>query len=193
MSTSAHRADECPRHDLPLHRIGVLELVDQHDRKARAKPPGRPPVPALGSRSTASQIGLQIVVAANAPQPLADGHLLAHRLGQPAPHARERIAQQPQPAPARLTAPGAPHPRRSARASIRRDVRCIVLRAGGGEFAEVQVFDNLGDQIVQRLDEPVSPRQRGQLGRHPEPGEHLGAELMGSGDGGRVEGSRAPG
>ena len=75
-------AGERPVEHLPLHRVGVLELVDEHDPPALAHPlPGRGVVVLEG----VGEPGQQVVVRQDAEAALAPVDLGAHLLGEGVP------------------------------------------------------------------------------------------------------------
>ena len=76
-------------HDLPLHGVGVLELVDEHDAVARAQPRGGH-LAALADERVV-QAGQQVVVGHHAGAPLAGVELVARRSRQPDAHGGDRV------------------------------------------------------------------------------------------------------
>ena len=75
--------------DLPLHRVGVLELVDEHDAEALAQAPHGDLAAGVGE--DLAQPREQVVVGHDREPALADVELRADRLGEPAAHARHRL------------------------------------------------------------------------------------------------------
>ena len=176
---AAARPERAP-HDVPLDGVGVLELVDEHDAVARAQPardvlaawPGQRP---LQSRE-------QVVVGHDRAAVLAQVELLADLLRQPAPHRGH----------------GA---RRLGRGDRRGRVvddqardphRLVELERGrlaAVEAAHVEVVDDLLHEVADVLDQLAAALH---VARHAEAAEHLLAEAVRRGDGGRVEvGERA--
>ena len=162
--------------DLPLHRVGVLELVDEHH------PPALPH-PAAGRRRLVGQrvgeLAQQVVVAEDAEPSLAPVELGPHR-------SRER---HPPPG------GGVPGRRRGLQPGLRvtgggrgDGARLGAVELGNrwlaGEPAHVQVVHHLGDELVEVLDEP---RAGVGVAGDPQPGQHHLAELVGRRDGGAVE------
>ncbi len=78
-------AAEAEAEDVPLDRVGVLELVDQHHPVA-APQPGPHPGAVDGIVERVLQADEQVVVGEDAGVALAPFHLLAHGLGQAAVH-----------------------------------------------------------------------------------------------------------
>ena len=169
---------EGPLEDLPLHRVGVLELVDQHELPPVLHPPPR------GRRGVLQRVGElaeQVVVAEHAEASLAPLHLLEHlgreadarrrrRVGRLGQH-RRRLDHR-----TRVADDGARELERSSAGPRRRLL--------GAEAGEVEVVDGLGGQLLEVLDE-----RRGGVGvaGHAEAAEHELAELVDGGDGGGVE------
>ncbi len=156
----------------------------------RPAPPGSGPAAAAAAPARrvgegVGKPGEHVVVGVDAPRPLAPRHLGPHRRGEAVPHlggaARLGVARlEP-----RLPVVHRPAGERERLGAAERG------RAGAARavLAHVEVVDHLGDQVVDRLDEH---RVAVAVAGHPEPGEHLLAELVGGGDGGRVEvGERA--
>ena len=73
---------ERPVEHLPLHRVGVLELVDQHDLPALPHPRAGRGVRVV---ERVGELAEQVVVAEHAEPPLAPVHLGAHRAGEARP------------------------------------------------------------------------------------------------------------
>ena len=162
--------------DLPLHRVGVLELVDHHHRPAAAHPlPGR----GGGVLEGGGQPGQQVVVAEDAEPTLAaldlgedgqrevDSHALGRARGvllrdQPGVRVADHLG-----------------------GDLERGRTADRGRLGrAAEALEVEVVDDLGDQVAQVVDQG-----------HPgvgvtgdtERAQHQLAELVRGGDGGGVE------
>ena len=164
--------------DVPLDGVGVLELVDQHHREPRPQPrAGGGAELRMAQRAVQAQ---QHVVEREQPAPaLAPLDLGAHGLGEPRPRAR-RVGG---------VAPGL-----DARAGVvdhgladgerRGAVEVGGLRAGDGVLAQVEVVDDLGDHVVDALDERAVGIG---VADDPEAGEHVLAELVGGRDRGGVE------
>ena len=162
--------------DLPLHRVGVLELVDEHH------PPALPH-PAAGRRrlvgQRVGQLAQQVVVAEDAEPALAPVELGPHRSGERHPPPGD----------------GVPGRRRGLQPGLRvtgggrgDGARLGAVELGNrwlaGEPAHVHVVDHLGDELVEVLDEP---RAGVGVAGDPQPGQHHLAELVGRRDGGAVE------
>ncbi len=167
---------ERPVEDLPLHRVGVLELVDEHDP---------PPLPHPGPRRSIvlrerrGELAQQVVVGQHPEPALASLHLLAHRVGErdpPADRVRAVLGRGLQRG-LRITDRGAGDRHRLLVVEDR-----VVLVEGEG--AEVEVVDHLTDQVVEVLDQP---RLRVGVAGDAERAEHHRAELVGGRDRGRVE------
>ena len=160
----------------PLHRVGVLELIDHHDRPASAHPlPGR----GILAGQRLGQPGQQVVVAEDSAAALADIEFGEDGIGE---------VDARRGATARLRIPGAQLGRRVAghRAGQGQRVRVGDRRfvTVAAEPGQVEVIDDLGDQFVEALDE-FDPGV-GVTG-HPERGQHQPAELVDGGNGGGIE------
>ena len=133
-------------HDRPLHRVGVLELVDEHDAVALAQP-ARVGRGRAGPVSAPSQPGEQVVVGEDPEPPLAPLELLARGLGEPDPHRRDRVRGR-RPAGSIGAAGFSIAMRAIASASARGNCGwpCAV------EAAHVEVVDDLGQQVGDVLD-----------------------------------------
>ena len=83
MSTSVVAPGERPAQDLPLHRVGVLELVDEHHRSTAPAGGRRPAGPRSGSLQHAREQPEQVVVVAHARPALAPLELVDRGPGQP--------------------------------------------------------------------------------------------------------------
>ena len=139
---------ERPVEHLPLHRVGVLELVDQHDP---------PPLPhPVGCRrllllERVRELAEEVVVGQHAEASLAAVHLLAHRAREADPSAGRRGAVL------RLRLEVGLGVVDDAAGDRERDVvgerrPRLVEREG----PQVQVVDDLLDQVVEVLDQPGS-------------------------------------
>ena len=161
---------------LPLHRVGVLELVDQHDLPALPHPlrPRRRRGPAARR-----QLAEQVVVGQDPEPPLAPVELRADRAREADPAADRCGAVLV----GRLE-PGLRVVDRVARDGQRLAVaehRAVLVE---GERAEVEVVDGLLDQVVEVLDQP-GPGVG--VAGDAERVEHHRAELVGGRDGRGVE------
>ena len=160
---------------LPLHGVGVLELVDEHDLPARPHPcPRRRVLRCEG----AGQLGEQVVVVHDAQPALAHVEFCAHRLREPGPPVGGGAGFRGGRTDRRVqVVDGVAGDLQGDRAGERR----LGLR---GEPREVEVVDDLDEQVVEILDEfGVGVGVAG----HPEATQHLLAELMGGGDRRRVD------
>ncbi len=171
--------------DLPLHRVGVLELVDQHHREAVPQPRARGrPVRRVAEH--VAQQGEQVVVVAQPLRPLARVELDHAGAGQ----AHELVGQA-----ARLGV-GRFQPRVPVTVGGRDDlVRPLhrhrgASRVGASIGPQVQVVDDLATQVGGRFDQLST---RIEVSRHAETVEDLGAEAVRGGDGGGVEVRHCPG
>ena len=167
--------------DVPLHRVGVLELVDEHHPVARPQPlAGGRARPRVGERGV--QPGEHVVVGEEAPRAACAAPPRRARprgepvrasrpapAGSPSAGASARPGRRPRPGPARARCRGRTAGRRPSAAAV---------------LADVEVVDDLGDQVVDLLDEP---RVGVGVAGDAEAREHLLAELVGGGDRGRVE------
>ena len=164
-------------HDVPLDRIGVLELVDQGHAVVAAQPVarGRAPCPVA---ERVAEPGEQIVVGHHPGLTLAGFDLLAHGDGQALTHRPDLIGV----ALARLN---------GSKRVVDGDAP-DALRLGQGkgriaptqELAQVQVVDDVDHQVTEVLDEGHLPLD---VTRHAQAAQHVLAEPMGRGDGCRVE------
>jgi hypothetical protein len=167
---------ECAAHDPPLDRVGVLELVDEHDAVAAAQAGGdllaaRPVQRAVQPRE-------QVVVVHDPEPVLADLDLRAHARGEPVARVglRARRAVRGLERRARVAIGGERDGQRLA--AVEQHVLARV------EGADVEVIDDLLDQLAQILDE----RDPGlQVARDAEAAEDLLAEAVRGHDRGRVE------
>ena len=162
--------------DLPLDRVGVLELVDHHNRPAGVHPePGR----GVGLVERVGQPGQQIVVAEDAAPPLARLQLPDHVADEPKAHGGPGIRiglGGPQ-----LGGGVVDHlPGEFERFGVGQ-LRIVAVPA---EVRQVEVVDDLGDKVVQALHQ-LDPGIA--VPGHAERLEHQVAELVGGGDGGGVE------
>ncbi len=163
---------------LPLHRVGVLELVDHHDRPALAHP-----VPGGGvvGLQRGGQPDQQVVVAQDAQPTLARLKLGDNGLS------RSRPAQPPRVPGVRVLRAAAPctgcrRPRGPARSASRVGQRRVVALLA--EMREVEIVDDLGDQLVEALDQ----RDPGVgVAGHAQRFQHQLAELVRGRDRRRVE------
>ncbi len=173
-----HRGDaaERPVEDLPLHRVGVLELVDQHHAPALLHAGARRRVLGLQCPGELEQ---QVVVGQDPEPTLAQVELLADLLGEAdaAPDRRGPVGVGGLEAGLRVADRG-PGDRQGV--GVAEDG----IGLGEGEGPQVEVVDHLAHQVVEVLDEPgpgvgVTGDAEGL--------QHQGAELVGGGDGGGVE------
>ena len=151
MSTSvASAVAERAAHDLPLDRVGVLELVDERDAVALAQPRAAPPRRAA-RRAASSQPREQVVVGHDAERALAPLEL------RRAPRAASRRAHRRvgvRPARRRRGSSGAAGLATAARPISQRLARGrTAARRGSVEAADVEVVDDLLDEIGEVLDE----------------------------------------
>ena len=165
--------------DVPLHRVGVLELVDEYDGVTVADPlPSRLAVPLV--LQGVAELVQQVVVVEELAVALAPLDLEPGGAGE-----ADAVAGL-----ARGVGVGRDEQRLPVVDGVAGDGACrrVAHRrhrgAGCGVLAEVEVVDDLVDQVVEVLDE-------GGVGvvvaGHPEPGEHLLAEAVRGGDRGGVE------
>ena len=170
-------AAEAEAEDVPLDRVGVLELVDQHHPVA-APQPGLHPGAVDGILERLLEADQEIVVGEDPGVALAPLHLLAHRLGQAAVHPGRGRAGRPgrldrrhRVVDGRLGHPQGVGPGEGARP------------VGGVELADVEVVDHLGDEVALVLEhEDVALHVAGEA----EAAEDVLAEAVGGGDGGGV-------
>lgn len=166
---------EGPVEDLPLHRVGVLELVDEHHPPALAHPlAGRRVLVLEGG----GEVGEQVVVAEHPEPPLAAVELLAHQSGE---------AQAPGVGGAPLEGAGVELGMRifgDGPGDLAGALAGEGRRAPGGEAADVEVVDDLVAQVRQVLDE--SGVLVGVAG-DTQPPQHELAELVRRRDRRRVE------
>ncbi len=161
---------------LPLHRVGVLELVDQHDRPSVAHPGAGRGVLGL---ERCGEPGEQVVVRQDAEPTLAHLDLLAHLLRE-----RDPAAVQGGAVGAGRLEPGLRVADGGARDRHRLGVGERRVALGERERAQVEVVDHLAHELVEVLDQPGA---RVGVARHTQRLEHERAELVGGGDGGGVE------
>jgi len=152
-----------PQH-VPLNRIGVLELIHEHDAVAR-------PHPLAGHRAVlrvlqgVAQLHQRVVVVDQTEPALAGLHLIAHALCRCPAHPRQ--AGRPLgPQVGRAVAADSPPAQRQ---------QLLVAQLGRGgpgpsPLPKVEVVDDLADQVVDGLGED---RRAIRVGENPEPGEHL--------------------
>ena len=170
-------------HDLPLRRIGVLELVDEHHLVARAQLGGD--AVAAGPPQRGPQPGHQVVIGHDHHRPLALLELGAGDLGEPEAHLRDRAVGAHQ-ARRRVVDRGSGDRRRLGAAERRRALGVALRR---GEPADVEVVDDIVDEVGEVLDEgDVGLEVAGDA----QAAEHLLAEAVGGGDGGGVEAGDRP-
>ena len=165
--------------DLPLHRVGVLELVDHHHPVAAAHPGPRRRA-GRGVDQRVAQVHEQVVVVHQPPAALAVLHLAAGGLGQPPAHVGDRVPGGPD----RLQ-PGLPvADGRVGEPGGRGQVERRSGRGRTGVHPQVEVAHHLGRHVGGGLGE----RQVGvDVGGDAEPGQHLQAEPVRGRDGGGVE------
>ena len=158
-------------HDPPLHGVGVLELVDEHDAVAGAQP-GRGHRAALADQRRV-QTRQQVVVGHDAGAALAQLELGAGGAGEPHAHGGDRVVG----CVGRLDRGGRVVDRRAR--DLHR-LRAAELRPpAAGEAADVEVVDDLVAQVGDVLHE----RRVGlDVAEHAEAAEHLLAEAVGGGD-----------
>ncbi len=169
---------EDPAHDLPLDRVGVLELVDQGDLVALAQPVAGGGAPFVVGQGVA-QPGEEIVVGEHRSPALAPLDLVAHGAGQAPAHGPLGVLGRV----LRLDhGVGVPH-------------RLVADAPGLGpaegrnvpgavEAADVEVVDHLGHQVAQVVGEGDVELD---VAGHAQAAEHVLAEPVGGGDGGGVE------
>ena len=138
--------------DVPLHRVGVLELVDHHDPEALPQPCRRPPA-ADRVAQRACEPGEQVVVGEDRRR-----RLRRSTSSRTATARRRRIAGAVagSTSPARARLPGL-NDRASADAHGHGEVE---RRRRSGELAQVEVVDDLVDEVGQVLDERDVARRR---------------------------------
>ena len=164
-----------------MHRVGVLELVDQHDPPAGPHPgPGRR---VLGFQR-GGQPAQQVVVPEHALPPLAPVDLGPHRRGEGSRQAAALVRSSPVGASVAC----------GSSITVRANDNAVAWSKIGSvgrrrERADVEVVDHLDDQIVQafhQLDVGVA------VAGDAKAGQHVLAELVGGDDGRGVEsGQRA--
>jgi hypothetical protein len=174
--------DERARHDAPLHRVGVLELIDQCD--AVAAPQRRAcrwPEVVVTQRPV--QVRQQAVVGQQASLPGAPRHLGADPRGQVQPEPGLGVIRRAwRQLGSRAADDRAPQPDQRVPADAR---MVAALNVGRHE----QVVDDLLDQAVQVLDQL---RVTVEVARDAEPVQHMLAEAVDGRDGRRVDvGQRA--
>ena len=171
-----HRRDagEGAVEDRPLDRVGVLELVDEHDLPAAAHPVAGG---AVGVLERGRELAEQVVVGEDAEPPLAACDLVSDGAREPHPpggHARRLV--------------GGLEPRlRVAHRAARDGERLAVGEVGVvglGEAAEVEIVGDLDHEVVEILDQTGVGVG---VARDAERGEHEVAELVGGRDGRGVE------
>jgi len=169
---------------LPLHRVGVLELVDQHHREPGLQAPARGGS-AQGVGQDVAQQDQQVVEVTDPDRPLAPLELLAGGDGDP-----EALTGSGGAVGVRGLEPGRPVADGGAH-----DLLGLVRRhrgrlgAGRRPPAQVEVVDDLPPQVVDGLDHPHAGLV---VARHAQAVEHLLAEAVRRGDGGAVELRRRP-
>ena len=169
-------AVECEAKDLPLHRIGVLELVDEHHPKSATDPSAcRRPVCGVGQG--VAQQHLQVIVVTHIGQAFTPFHLFAYLRGELHPHVlvRPGFGIRPQP---RLP-PEHRRPREGM--GVTKTER---HRVGTTEAPQVQVIGDFGDQIAYVLHQSDVVLE---VAGKPEPVQHAAAECVRGRDGRRIE------
>ena len=165
--------------DGPLHRVGVLELVDQHDRVAGAEPAERG---VAGHRvgEDGGEPQLQVVEVDQVLAPLALVDLALHSGGDARPQPRCAVG-----VPGRQQGGGAVlGGGRGELAELRR-LEQRRVGVGPAPLAQVEVVGDLADQVGEVLDEHgVGVEVAGGAERQ----QHLLAEAVRGRDGGGVEG-----
>ncbi len=161
---------------LPLHRVGVLELIDHDHRPALLH--SRPGRRVLASEGI-GQPQQQVVVAEDAPTPLAGFQLFENVMGETdtdrGPGSGRRIQR----------------PQLGGRVGDHRpgDPQCVAVGQRGviavtAEVHQVEIVDNLGDQLVEVFDQRHT---RVGVTRDAQRLEHQLAELVCGGNGCRIE------
>ena len=165
-------AAEGPVEHLPLHRVGVLELVDQHDLPPLPHPLGRRRRRRAGQR--VGELAEQVVVGEHAEPSLAAVHLRAHGVRERHPAAGRARAVLGLGLEVRLRVVD------DATGDLQRLVvgerRPALVE---GEGPQVEVVDDLPHQVVEVLDQPGA---RVGVAGHAERVEHHRAELVGRRD-----------
>ncbi len=168
--------------DLPLDRVCVLKLVDEHDRVAAAQPLTRGR--AVRTAEDVIEPREQVVVGHDREPPLSLFELLPHAPGEAVAHRRRAVLG------------------RAARLEIGHrlerglpgDLQCLGTReprrlVPDGEAADIQVVERLFQQVGDILDEGG---RRIEVTDGAQLGQHLLAEAVRGGDRARVEvGDRA--
>ena len=167
--------------DLPLHRVGVLELVDEHDLVAAADAGARV-LPGLGVGERVAQVDEQVVVVHHPHGALALGHGVTGALGEAVADCRLRVGGAVGVGGLQtgcgVTDCVTGHLGRDAELQRR---PCGVRAAVVGD---VQVGGDVGDQVAG----PLSERHVVvDIGRDPHARQHLVAETVRGGNGGGVE------
>ena len=161
---------------LPLHRIGVLELVDHHHRPAALHPlPGR----GVGILQRGGQPGQQVVVAEDA-----EAAFAALQLGQDGPRELDPDALGRASAYSSGTSRVCGLPTTLSGELQRGGAGDGRLLRGTAEATEVEVVDDLGDKLAQVVDQ--GDAGVGVTG-DAERAQYELAELVRRRDGGRVE------
>ncbi len=173
-----HRGDpaEGAVEDLPLHGVGVLELVDEHDRPALAHPHPGGRVLVL---ERVGELAQQVVVRQDPEPALARLELGAHGLGEAdaAADGGGAVLGVGLEVGLRVVHRG---PRDGERVGVAEARRTL----GERERAQVEVVDHLAHQVVEVLDQPGAGVG---VAGDAERGEHHRAELVGGRDRGGVE------
>ncbi len=169
---------EGPPHDLPLHRVGVLELVDEDDRVAVLQPGARRRA-AHGVGQGVAQPDEDVVVGEDLGEALAPVELAADCLCEAATD-RPAVA---------VLAERRHDGRRRVLQHLPPDVEGLAageheVVGPSPEAADVEVVDDFLQEVVGVLDEGDVAFH---VARRPEPGEDLHAETVGGFDGGGVE------
>ena len=173
--------------DVPLHRVGVLELVDEHDPVAAAQPrPAAGPVP--GSASVVCSRVSRSSKPTRCGAPLAPVDLGAHGAARTGAARSAGLSSAASASGTSVAWPScttacAELARASASASSAAVARCP------SPLAQVEVLHDLADEVVEVLDEYGAGVD---IAGRAQPDEHLLAELVRGRDGGRVERSSAP-
>ena len=164
--------------DLPLHRVGVLELVDQRDLPPVSHPgAGRGRV--FGQH--VGELAQQVVVAQHPQSALAARDLVEHVLGEAHPGGRHRVGRL-----------GQHRQRFDVRPRVvdhsARDLDRLAARPHrglrAGEPGEVEIVDDLARHLLEVLDQG---RRRVGVAGDPQAAQHQLAELVDGRDRGRVE------
>ena len=162
--------------DLPLHRIRVLELVDEHHPKTATDPSaGRRPVCGVGQ--CVAQQHLKVVIVTHIGEAFTPFHLFAYLRGELHPQVlvRPGFGVRPQP---RLP-PEHRRPREGM--GVTKTER---HRVGTTEAPQVQVVGDFGDEIAYVLHQSDVVLE---VAGKTEPVQHAAAECVCGRDGRRIE------